>query len=263
MVKANFIARPELVGDFDAVNKCYGDYIKKIRKNRKISEVKNRDNRGDDGHQGDGGGKRRGGRGGGSRTRRCSGGNNCGEKRSRKEIDDCTHIKDQYVTKPVYKDYYMAKRSKLYELRLAHLDKEVPQGDRKKYVHNIKSLQRQLDEARMGNDDPSDYESYLYDSSHVHFEGGELDAKDNKNRVCQGGPLKRNKIKKRYNETLTSEHVRATLYDSMATVAAVCTMLIWEPVPTASTCVITSVISKVLCLSGNQYLRLQPVSLNM
>ena len=94
VVKANAMVRPELVGDFDAVTKCYGDYIKKMPKTCKISEVNTCDNRGDDGHQGDGGGNRRGGRGGGSRTGRDGGGNNRGENPSRKEIDDCTHIKD-------------------------------------------------------------------------------------------------------------------------------------------------------------------------
>ena len=123
MVKANFIARPELVGDFDAVNKCYGDYIKKIPKTRKISEVNTRDNRGDDGHQGDGGGNRCGGRGGGSRTGRGGSGNNRGENLSRKEIDNCTHIKYQYVSKTVYKNYSAAEKAKLYEMRLARLEK--------------------------------------------------------------------------------------------------------------------------------------------
>ena len=84
VVKENVMDRPELVGDFDAVAKCYGDYVKKIPKTRKISEVKTRDNRGDDGHQGDGGGKWRGGRGGGIRTGRGGGGNNRGEKNSHK-----------------------------------------------------------------------------------------------------------------------------------------------------------------------------------
>ena len=68
VVKTNVMARPELVGDFDAVAKSYDDYIKNMPKPRKISEVKTRDNGGDDGHQGDGGDNRRGGRGGGSRT---------------------------------------------------------------------------------------------------------------------------------------------------------------------------------------------------
>ena len=68
VLKANVMSRPELVGDFDAVAKCYGDYIKKMPKTRNISEVKTCDNRGDNGHQGDGGVKRRGGCGGGSWT---------------------------------------------------------------------------------------------------------------------------------------------------------------------------------------------------
>ena len=66
-----------------------------------ISEVTNCENRGDDGHQGDDGGDRRGGCGGDSRTGRGGGRNNRGEKPSRKEIDDCNHIKDQYVSKTV------------------------------------------------------------------------------------------------------------------------------------------------------------------
>ena len=78
VVKSNVMPRHELVGDFDAVAKCYGDYIKKMQKTRKISEVKNCDNRSDDGHQGDGGGNRRGGCGGGSWTGRGGGGNNRG-----------------------------------------------------------------------------------------------------------------------------------------------------------------------------------------
>ena len=93
VVKANVMARPELVGDFDVVAKCYGDYIKKIQKTRKISKVNTCENCSDDVHQGDGGGKRRGGRGGGSRTGRGGGGNKRSKKPSRKEIDDCTHIK--------------------------------------------------------------------------------------------------------------------------------------------------------------------------
>ena len=68
VVKANFMASPAHVGDFDSVSNYYGDYIKKMPKTRKISEVKTRDNRGDDVHQGDGGGKLCGGRGGGSWT---------------------------------------------------------------------------------------------------------------------------------------------------------------------------------------------------
>ena len=64
VVKANVMDRLELVGDFDAVAKCYGYYIKQMSKTCKISEVKTGDNLGDDVYQGDGGGKRRGGRGG-------------------------------------------------------------------------------------------------------------------------------------------------------------------------------------------------------
>ena len=44
VVKSNVMARPEFVGDFDAVAKCYGDYIKKMPKTRKISEAKTHDN---------------------------------------------------------------------------------------------------------------------------------------------------------------------------------------------------------------------------
>ena len=101
VVKENVTARPELVGDFDAVSKWYGDYIKKIPKTRKISEVKTRDNCDNDGHQGDGGGKRCGSGGVRIRTGRGGGGNNRREKTSRKDIDDCTHIKDQYAPKLV------------------------------------------------------------------------------------------------------------------------------------------------------------------
>ena len=108
VVKANVIARPELVGDFDAVANCYSDYTKKMPKTRNKTKVKTYENRGDDGHQDDGGGKRRGGRSWVSRTGRGGGGNNRGKKLSRKEIDDYTNIKDQYVPKPVYKDYSLA-----------------------------------------------------------------------------------------------------------------------------------------------------------
>ena len=114
-------------------------------KNCKISEVKTHDNCGDDGHQGDGGCNRRGGRVGVSQTGRGGVSNNRGEKPSRKDIDECTHIKDQYVSKTVYKDYSLAEKSNIYEMRLACLEKEGPQGERKKYVRKIKSLQRQLD----------------------------------------------------------------------------------------------------------------------
>ena len=86
VVKANVIARPKLVGDFYAVAKCYGDYIKTMPKTHNISEVETHDNYGDDGHQCDGGGNRRGGRGGGSQTGRGGGGNNRGKKPSRKDI---------------------------------------------------------------------------------------------------------------------------------------------------------------------------------
>ena len=134
VVKANVVARPELVGDFDSIAKCYGNYNKKIPKTHNISEVRTRDNRGDDGHQGDGSGIRSGGRGIGSRTGQGVGGNNRGKKPSRKEIGDCTHIKDLYTSKTVYKDYSAAEKAKLYEMRLACLENEVPQGDRKKYV---------------------------------------------------------------------------------------------------------------------------------
>ena len=95
VVKDNVMVRPELVGDFDAVSKRYGDYIKNIPKTLKISEVKTCDNRGDDGYQGDGSVNWHGGRGGGSWTGRGGGSNNRGEKPSRKEIGDCTHIKYQ------------------------------------------------------------------------------------------------------------------------------------------------------------------------
>ena len=96
----------------------------------------------------------------------------------------------------MYKDNSTAEKSKLYELRLARLEKEEPQGDRNKYVCKIKSLKSQLDESWMGNDDPSDDAADLSNSSHANFEGDGMDTKDNKNRVRQGGPRKRNKIKK-------------------------------------------------------------------
>ena len=66
-------------------------------------------------------------------------------KNSRKEIDDCAHIKDQYVSNTVYKNYSETEKVNFYELHLACLEKEGPQGERKKYVRKIKSLQRQLD----------------------------------------------------------------------------------------------------------------------
>ena len=244
VVKANVMDRPELVGDFDAVSKCYGDYIKKIPKPRKIYEVKTRDNRGDDGHQGDGGGIRRGGRGGGSQTGRGGGGNNRDEKPSRKEVDDCNHIKDQYVSKTVHNNYSEAEKAKLYELRLDLLEKEGPQGNRKKYVCKIKSLQRKLNEAQMDNDDPSNHETDQYDSSHAYFEGGGLDTKDNKNLVRQGGPWKINKTNELKNETPKNENVGATPYASVAKVATVHTMLLQELVPTDTTRFITSMASK-------------------
>ena len=196
LVTANFMTRPEFVGYFYAVANCGGDSIKKMPKTLKISEVNTRDNHSDDGHQGDGGGKRRGDRVGVIWTGQGGGGKNHGEEPIRKEIDYCTHIKDQYVSNTVYKDYSTAERAKLYELRLDRLQKEGPQGDRKKYVQKIKSLQRQIDESQMGNDDPSDDEANLYDSYHVLFEGYELYTKDKNNRVRQGGPWKRIKIKK-------------------------------------------------------------------
>ena len=77
------------------------------------------------------------------------------------------------------------------------------------------------------------------------FEGDGLDTKDKKNRVCQGGPWKRNKIKKWENETPGNEHVGANPYASMNAVAAVHTMLPREPVPMATIRVITSLKIKV------------------
>ena len=226
VVKANVMARPELVGGFDAVTKWYVDYIKKMPKARKISEVKTRDNRDYNGHQVDGGGKRRGGRSGRSWTGQGGGGNNHGQKLSCKDIDDCTHIKYQYLPKPVYKNYSAAKRANIYELRLVQLDKEGPQGDKKRYVRKIKSLQRQLGESRMGNDDSSDDEANLFNSSNVHFEEDNLDTKDNNNLVRQGGTWERNKNKKWEIESPNSDHVVATLYASVATVAIVRNMLL-------------------------------------
>ena len=245
VVKTNIMARPELVGDFDAVAKWYDDYIKKIPKPRKISELKTRENHGNDGHQGDGGGNRRGGHGGGSQTGQGGGRNNRCKKTSRKEIDDCTHIKSKYVSKKVYKDYSAAEKAKLYELRLARLDKEGPQGNRNKYVRKIKSLQRQLDESWMGNYNPFDDEASLSDISHANFEWDGLDTKDNKNRVCQGGPKKRNNTKKWKNDTPDNEYVGATPYARVATVATIRTIILRESIPTASTRVITSMTSTV------------------
>ena len=97
----------------------------------------------------------------------------------------------------------------------------------------------------MGNDEPSDYEANLSDSSHAHFEGGGLDNKYNKNRVHQGGPSKRNKTKKWKNETPENEYVGATPYASVATVASVRTMLLREFIPTATTRVIKYMTSKL------------------
>ena len=48
----------------------------------------------------------------------------------------------------------------------------------------------------MGNDDSSNDEADLFDSSHVNFEEDEMDTKDKKNHGRQGGPWKRNKNKK-------------------------------------------------------------------
>ena len=79
---------------------------------------------------------------------------------------------------------------------MARLDKEGPQGNRKNYVRKIKSLQHQLDEDRMGNDDLFDDEDDLPDILHDYFEGDGLDTTDNKNLVPQGGPRKINKTKK-------------------------------------------------------------------
>ena len=92
------------------------------------------------------------------------------------------------MSKTVYKDYSASEKAKIYELHLARLDNEGPQGDRKKYVHKIKSLQHQFDETRMGNYDPSDDEVHIYDSTHTHIEGDRMENKDNKNLVRQGGP---------------------------------------------------------------------------
>ena len=63
----------------------------------------------------------------------------------------------------------MADKANLYEIRLAHLEKEEPQGDKRKYVRKIKSLRRHLDEARIVDDDPSDDGANLSDSYHAHF----------------------------------------------------------------------------------------------
>ena len=84
VVKLNVMARPGLVGDFYTVAKFCGDYIKNMPKTCKISKVNTHDNRVDDGHQGDGGGKRCGGRGGVSCTGRGGGINNRGKKPSHK-----------------------------------------------------------------------------------------------------------------------------------------------------------------------------------
>ena len=66
---------------------------------------------------------------------------------------------------------------------MACLEKEESQGNKKKYVCNIKSLQIQLDETLMVNYDSYDDEADLFNSSHVHFEEYELDTKDKKNCV--------------------------------------------------------------------------------
>ena len=128
------------------------------------------------------------------------------------------------MSKTVYKDYSASQKAKLYELHFDRLDKEGPQGDRNKYVCKIKSLQHHLDEFQMGDNDPSYDEADLSDSSNAHFEGYGLDTKDNRNRGRQGGPWKINKTKKLKNETPDNEYVGATLYASLSTVAAVCTM---------------------------------------
>ena len=64
------------------------------------------------------------------------------------------------------------------------------------YARKIKSLQRQIDESRMGNDESSDGEANLLESSHIHSEEDELETKHNKNSVRQGSPRKINKNKK-------------------------------------------------------------------
>ena len=58
------------------------------------------------------------------------------------------------------------------------------------------------------------------------FEGDELETKDNKNRVRQGGPWKGNKIKKLENETPESKNVGATPYARVAMADSVCTMIL-------------------------------------
>ena len=97
----------------------------------------------------------------------------------------------------------------------------------------------------MVNEDPCDGEADLSGSSHAHFEGYGLDTKDKKNCVSQGGPRKRNKTNKWKNETLDNEYVGATPYVRVATVDAICTMLLQESVPTATTRVIESITGKV------------------
>ena len=139
----------------------------------------------------------------------------------------------------------MAEKANLYELCLDRLEKEGPQGDRKNYARKIKSLERQLDEARMWDDEPSDDKADLSDSSHAHFEGDDLNNKYNKNRVRQRGHWKRNKTKKRKNETLNNEYVRATPYAIVDTVANVRIMLLQSLVPTSTTRVITFMTRKV------------------
>ena len=91
----------------------------------------------------------------------------------------------------------------------------------------------------------SDDEADLSDTPHTRFERYGLDTKDKNNRVRQGGPQKINKTKKWKNETPNNEHVGATPYSSVDIVAAMNTMLLREPVPTATNGVITYMTSKV------------------
>ena len=73
------------------------------------------------------------------------------------------------MSNTVYKNYSETEKVNFYELHLACLEKEGPQVTRKKYVRKIKSLHHQLDEARMGNDDPSNDEDHPdgYDSCYL------------------------------------------------------------------------------------------------
>ena len=97
----------------------------------------------------------------------------------------------------------------------------------------------------MGNDDPFNDEADLSDISHAHFEVEGMEAKYNKNSVRQVVLGKEIRPRNEKNETPDNEYVGATPYASVATVAAVRTMLFQESVPKATNHVIISMTSKV------------------